>query len=175
MLKIGIWLSLFLIFYIIFSLNTLISIFCFIIVIFIIAFLLLQLHVEYVTYLFLLLYLGGILIFFLFTSLMLHKEYQSFKVFTLPSWDNFFVLIFMSKFFFFWSCLNLKLCCLKNTYLLSYSSCFIENDFFFKELFNNQSDLVFFISLYTEKAFVLFLLGMILLFTLMGVIVITKK
>jgi NADH:ubiquinone oxidoreductase subunit 6 (subunit J) len=155
--------------------NTLISIFCFIIIIFLIAILLLQLHIEYITYLILLLYLGGILIFFLFTTLMLNNEYTSVKIVTQYSLENMLLLLFCCKLFFFMSYLNLKICSfIESFYSKEYSPMLIQNNYFLKELLSNQGDVITFLSLYTEKSILIFILGMILLFTMMGVIVITK-
>lgn len=176
LLKIIIWLSTYFIFYILFSMNTLISIFCFIILIFFIAILLLQLHIEYITYLILLLYLGGILIFFLFTTLMLNKEYQSTRFITQYSFENVILLLFSCKFFFLISYLNFKTCFFtSHLHSITYSPALIQNNYFLKELLNNQGDVTSFLSLYTEKFVLILILGMILLFTMMGVIVITKS
>jgi len=135
LLKIIVWLSTYFIFYILFSMNTLISIFCFIIIIFLISILLLQLHIEYVTYLILLLYLGGILIFFLFTTLMLNNEYTSVRVITQYSLDNFLLLLVSCKLFFLVSYLNLKVCLFnKVLFTQDYSPMLIKNNYFFKTI-----------------------------------------
>lgn len=156
--------------------NSLISIFCFIIIVFLISILLLQLHIEYITYLILLLYLGGILIFFLFTTLMLNNEYTSTKIVTNYSFENIILLLFTGKLFFLISYLNQKICLFHQIALsIDYSPMLIQNNYFLKHLLNNQGDVLSFISLYTEKFILIIILGIILLFTMMGVIVITKS
>lgn len=176
LLKITLWLSIYFIFFILFSMNTLISIFCFIIIIILIAFLMLKLHIEYVTYLILLLYLGGILIFFLFTILMLNNEYTPLTTWSNHySFENIILLLFSCKAFFFMSYFNLKLCFfLENWNSIEYSPMLIVNNYFIKEFLKNQGDIISFFSLYTEQFFLILILAMILLFTMMGVIVITK-
>lgn len=155
--------------------NTLISIFCFILVVFIISILLLKLHVEYITFLILLLYLGGILIFFLFTALMLNNEYNSDKIITKYSFENILLFILFFKTFYLISCLNFKISLFKSLSLVQYLPTYIENNYFLKNFTENHSDVVNFVSLYTEKSLLLIILGFILLFTMLGVIVITKK
>lgn len=175
LLKILIWLASYFIFYILFSLNTLISIFCFILIIFIISLILLQIQVEYLTFLIMLLYLGGILIFFLFTALMLNNEYHSNKTNTPLSVDNIIFLIFFFKCFFLLSCLNFNLCYFRSLFFNNYLSVFIENNYFLSDILKNQGDVLTLMSLYTEKSILLFILGFILLFTMMAIIVITRK
>jgi len=134
------------------------------------------LHIEYLTYLILLLYLGGILIFFLFTTLMLNNEYTSIKVITQYSLENLLLLLISCKFFFIVSYLNLKVCLFNKIFICQdYSPMLINNNYFLKDLLNNQGDVFTFLSLYTEKAVLILILGLILLFTMMGVIVITKS
>ena len=156
--------------------NTLISIFCFILVIFLIAILLLQLHIEYITYLILLLYLGGILIFFLFTTLMLNNEYITTKIVTQYSFGNILLLLVACKAFFLISSLNFKIYLFNATLFPNeYSPLFIHNNYFLQTFLTNQGDVLTFSSLYTDKGVLILILGMILLFTMMGVIVITKS
>ena len=176
LLKITLWLSIYFIFFILFSMNTLISVFCFILIIILIAFLLLQLHIEYVTFLILLLYLGGILIFFLFTVLMLNNENTVLiKTSGYYSCENLLLLLLSCKTFFFISYFNSRICFfLQNWNNTEYSPFLIINNYFLKNFLKNQGDIISFVSLYTEQFLLLLILGMILLFTMMGVIIITK-
>lgn len=174
-IKIIMWLSVYFIFYILFSLNTLISIFCFIVVIFFISLLLLQFQIEYLTFLILLLYLGGILIFFLFTALMLSNEYTPIKVAKNYSLDNIFLFLIVFKGYFAINSLNFYICMEKSENPMIFFPTHINNNFFWNHFFSNQSDVSNFICLFTEKYLLLFILGNILLFTMIGVIVITKK
>lgn len=174
--KILLWLTCYFILYILFSLNTLISIFCFIIVIIITSIFLLQLHIEYLTFLILLLYLGGILIFFLFTSLMLSNEYNSQTKSSLYSTENIVFIFLFVKIYYWVNLYNFKLCTFltfntSNNYYTNY----ISDNYSYIELLNNQHDVLILNSLYSNKIILLFLLGMILLFTMVGVIVITKE
>lgn len=176
LLKLILWLSIYFIFFILFSINTLVSIFCFIIIIILVALLMLSLHIEYVTYLILLLYLGGILIFFLFTILMLNNEYtQLTTTLSYYSLENMILLLFSCKAFFFISYFNSKICFfLENWNSTEYSPMLVVNNYFIKEILKNQGDVISFFSLYTEQFVLIIILAMILLFTMMGVIVITK-
>ena len=170
-----IWLSMYFIFYIIFSINTLISVFCFILLVFFTSVLLFIIHIEYSTYLLLLLYLGGILIFFLFTALMLNNEYSTIKNVKQISFDNILIFLITFKIWFFLTTLNYNINVEKNYLFYDYFPTYIENNYFYKDMLNNHSDIYNFFSLFTENYILLFLLGNILLFTMMGVIVITKK
>lgn len=174
-IKLLMWLSVYFIFYILFSLNTLISIFCFIVVIFFISILLLTFQIEYLTFLILLLYLGGILIFFLFTALMLNNEYTTIKNSKTYSIENMLLILLASKMYFSVNSLNFYICLEKSEITMNFFPTFISNNYFWKDFFANQSDVSNFICLFTEKYLFLFILGNILLFTMVGVIVITKK
>lgn len=174
-IKILIWLSIYFIFYILFSLNTLISIFCFIIIILLTCLLLLQLHLEYLTFLILLLYLGGILIFFLFTALMLNNEYDYKNQNHSLSFENTFIFVFFFKIFFWISLLNNKIIYFKSIYPKYYLNSYISDSFSTSNLLSNQNDVLSLIILYSEKYIFLIVLGMILLYTMIGVIVITKN
>ena len=170
-----IFLTLYFIFYLILSLNTLLSIFCFVIIVFIICILFFQLQVEYITYLTLLLYLGGILIFFLFTALMLNNEYRSVKLKIYFSFENMVLLVFFCKAFFILDTVNFKTSSFKNNIVLPYLTSYIENNFYIQDIIKNHGDIISFLSLYFEQSILLLILGFILLFTMMSVIIITKK
>ena len=58
---------------------------------------------------------------------------------------------------------------------MDYFPTFIENFYFMNDLFKNQGDTITLLSLYTEKSILLLVLGLILLYTMMGVIIITRK
>jgi hypothetical protein len=58
---------------------------------------------------------------------------------------------------------------------MQYFPTFIENNYFLTDLTNNYGDVYALISLYSDKSILLLILGLILLFTMMGVIVITKN
>ena len=173
--KISIWLSTYFVFYILFSLNTLISIFCFIIIILLSCILLLQVHVEYITFLILLLYLGGILIFFLFTSLMLNNEYDYKKQNTTYSFETALLLIFFSKIFYSISIINNKIINFKLMYTNRFLASYITENYALNDLISCHYDIYTIINLYSEKYILLIFLGMILLYTMIGVIVITKN
>jgi len=107
---------------------------------------------------------------------MLNNEYTSVRVITQYSLDNFLLLLVSCKLFFLVSYLNLKVCLFnKVLFTQDYSPMLIKNNYFLKQLLNNQSDVFAFLSLYTDKGILIVILGFILLFTMMGVIVITKS
>jgi NADH:ubiquinone oxidoreductase subunit 6 (subunit J) len=107
--------------------------------------------------------------------LMLNNEYNSDKIITKYSFENILLFIIFFKTFYLISCLNLKISLFKTLSLVQYLPTYIENNYFLKNFTENHSDVVNFISLYTEKSLLLIILGLILLFTMLGVIVITKK
>lgn len=158
-----------------FSLNTLISIFCFILIILNACVLLFQLHVEYLTFLILLLYLGGIIIFFLFTTLMLSNEYDSKKNQNYFSIDNILIILIFVKLFFFINIINKKILYYTNTFYNFLIPVNITQNTYSTNFLSSQNDIILFINLYSEKYIFLISLGMILLFTMIGVIVITKN
>ena len=121
------------------------------------------------------LYLGGILIFFLFTALMLNNEYTSNKSTKQYSLENMFLILISIKLLYLISYLNYNVCVEKTNTITQFIPTYITNGYFFNDFLNNQSDVSSFIVLFSEKYILLFILGFILLFTMMGVIVITKK
>lgn len=136
---------------------------------------LLLIQVEYVTYLIVLIYLGGILIFFLFTALMLNDDYRLVRVATQYSIGNILLFLFIVKFFFFFTYINFNLIRFKAYQSFEYNTFVIENNYTISDLFKNQGDILNLINLYTEKSLLLILLGLILLYTMKGVIVITRQ
>ena len=170
------WSLIYLVFYIIFSVNTLVSVVFFILILFLLCFLLFQIHVEYLTYLILLLYLGGILIFFLFTALMLNKASRSInEIQNYFSFYNILFFVFGLKCFFLLSYLNFNLCYFKSGQAETFAASLITNNYNINDLFKNQGDILNLLTLYTEKSLLLGLLGLNLLFTMMGVIIITRN
>lgn len=135
---------------------------------------LLQLNVEYLTFLILLLYLGGIIIFFLFTTLMLTNEYDSKQKNNYLSIENILILLIFTKLFFLCNVLNKKIIIHINTYYNIFMPTNITGNIFFNKFISAQNDIILFIHLYSEKYIFIILLGMILLFTMIGVIFITK-
>lgn len=135
---------------------------------------LLQLNVEYLTFLILLLYLGGIIIFFLFTTLMLTNEYDSKHKKNYLSIENIFIILIFAKLFFLCNILNKKIIIHANIYYNIFMPTNLTGNFFFNQFISTQSDIILFIHLYSEKYIFIILLGMILLFTMIGVIFITK-
>lgn len=137
--------------------------------------LLLQLHVEYLTFLILLLYLGGILIFFLFTALMLNNEYDSSKQNYFFSFENIILFIIVCKTFFIWNILNNKVIFFTSLNINKYIPSLITDNLSITNYLSTQNDVILFICLYSEKYLLLIFLGLVLLFTMIGVIVITKN
>jgi len=96
------------------------------------------------------------------------------KVNSQYSIENIIFCLFFFKCFFFLTCLNSKLCFTLDSSLTSYLPTFIENNYFYKDITNNQGDVAILIGLYSEKAILLLILGGIILFTMIGVILITR-
>lgn len=130
---------------------------------------------EYLTFLILLLYLGGIIIFFLFTTLMLSNEYDSKKNNHYFSIDTVLIILIFTKLFFLTSILNKQILYYTNTFYNYFIPVNITQNIHIKNFLTSQNDIVLFVNLYSEKYIFLIFLGMILLFTMIGVIVITKN
>lgn len=175
-LNIIMWLIINLLFYIIFSINILISLLSFVMLIGIISFLLLFLHLEYVTYMFLLIYLGGVIIFFLFVILLLHNEASIELLKKKLNLDVVLVVILFFKLFVTLLLLNERLTSkfIKSRY--NYNSSYLSNDLFFTDISQIQGDASYFVPLYSlSNSVLLIMLGLILLFSMIGVIVITTQ
>lgn len=106
---------------------------------------------------------------------MLNNEYDSNKNNYSFSIENIILFLFFFKSFFFVSIFNNKIIEFKNLNSSEYSSTSINNGYKINDLVSNHNDLLNLISLYSDKYILLFILGMILLFTMVGVIVITKN
>ena len=106
---------------------------------------------------------------------MLNNEYNSLKNYSQYSFENILIFIFFIKSYLYITNINYSLCLMKTYISTAYLPTTISNDFFLKDIMNNYGDVFAFVVLYTEKYLLLFILGNILLFTMMGVIVITKK
>jgi|JI8StandDraft_1071087.scaffolds.fasta_scaffold149421_1 hypothetical protein len=134
---------------------------------------LLYFHIEYIAFLILLLYLGGVLIFFLFITLMINKEYTSSKFSSTFSFENLFLFLFFIKSFFLLSYFNCNIyILLQNYYFFSYYPTYIENNYNYNLFLTNKDDAFFLLGLYTEKFFCFLYLGFIFLYGMMGAVLI---
>ena len=139
----------------------------------IVCLLLLYFHIEYVTLLILLLYLGGILIFFLFITLMINKEYIMSKTVILFSVNNIFLFIFFIKTFFLFSVFNCKLYFFLQEYFFCfYFPTYIENNYTLNMFLSNKDDIFFFLGLFSEKFFIFVYIGLLFLYGMIGAILI---
>jgi len=134
---------------------------------------LLYFHVEYIAFLILLLYLGGILIFFLFITLMINKEYTSSKISSTFSLENIFLFLFFIKSFFLLSYFNCKIFFLiQGYYFFFYYPTYISGNYSYNTFLSNKDDAFFFLSLYSEKIFYFLYLGLIFLYGMIGAVLI---
>lgn len=130
-------------------------------------------HLEYISFLILLLYLGGVLIFFLFITLMINKEYTSSKISYIFSLENIFLFLFFMKSFILLSCFNCKIFfILQSYYYFDYFPTYIENNYFYISFLSNKDDALFFLSLYSEKFFCFLYIGLIFLYGMIGAVLI---
>jgi len=131
---------------------------------------------EYVTYVILLIYLGGVVIFFLFLTTYLSNESKLNSGFAKFSLNHALSLIFYLKLLICVFLLNEDV--LGATFLInSHSSLALINNYvFLTDFFSANGDIWYVAPLFcVELAAVLILLGFILLYAMIGVIVILKQ
>jgi NADH:ubiquinone oxidoreductase subunit 6 (subunit J) len=179
-IKLYLWLSVFVILRLVLSYNTLISMLCFSIVILISCSLLFILRLEFLAYIILLIYLGGIIIFFLFSILLLNLNFVNTKNLLIDLWlyiQHILLLLFFLKTGYF----------LLNLYQGVCAVLFETNFTFLPYIFDTyvetmkSNSLIFgmdsyvFIRLYEDKAILLIVLGVILFFVVFAVITLCYK
>lgn len=106
---------------------------------------------------------------------MLNNEYDSGKQSYFFSFENIIYCIILCKVFFVFNILNNKIILFASINKNKYAPSFIVENISTNSYLSNQNDVLLFVCLYTEKYLLLLFLGMVLLFTMIGVIVITKN
>jgi len=174
LIKLYLWLSLFVMWGMIFSYHTLISIFFFFFLVLIISTLLIILRIEFVAYLLLLIYLGGILVFFLFSGMLFSTNFNSiYNSKRLPLYKNnniFFFLIILKlgiALFTLYAKLNLIFFSLAFNYLPSV----FDGDFECSRFLYYNGESYVFTVLYGDKGFLLIIISMVLFATIYGVLI----
>jgi hypothetical protein len=139
----------------------------------IVCFFLFFFHLEYVSFLILLLYLGGVLIFFLVITLMINKEYTSSKNSSIFSCENILIFVFFIKSFFILSYYNSKVfSLLQGYYFFNYFPTYIENNYNYASLLSNKDDAFFLLNLYSDKFMFVIFLGILFLYSMIAVVLI---
>ena len=170
------WLVVFSLVSLILAYNTLVAIFWLFFIVFTFCILLVFLRVEFLAYLFILIYLGGILIFFLFSTFMLNlnfNPYPSNFSLTFFAWLSFPFIIFVSKFVFLILSLSEVISLVGGLLSLQYLPFLnllgpTESVFFGRDAY-------IFLHLYEAKWLYLILVGFMLFFIIFGVITICHK
>jgi len=138
------------------------------------------LRLEFLAYILLLIYLGGILIFFLFASLLVNPNFTNkrYEMSDLSnSIQNLIVLLFFFKIGYYLTCINEKICVLLFENNVSFLPVTFDTHI---ESLKNQGlffsyDSYCFIRLYEDKAILLITVITILFFVIFGVITICYK
>jgi NADH-quinone oxidoreductase subunit J len=156
---------------VIFCRNSLYSILSLIIIIVSSCFILFSLKIEFLSFLLLLIYVGGIAVLFLFMVIMLqlYKDTKQTTIFFLS--QNYLLCIFLClKFVVFIYFFNKVFCSSLNLISFEYLKYNKDNNLFFNIIWN--TDTLIFLNLFTTKAFLFFILGFTLLFSMIGSIAI---
>lgn len=163
LLKLYIFIISFVIWCLILAYNTLLSFFCFFFIILVFSSFLLILRLEFLAYLIILVYLGGILVFFLFSSFMINLNYRSSFTSSFHYINNIYFFIFFFKigylfFIFIFNSVKIR------DYYINFSDISFNQYGVF-----NQDSLIFTI-LYQDKWLMLIVISLILFIVIYGVV-----
>lgn len=136
---------------------------------------LLLLHVEYLTFTLLLLYLGGILVFFLFVAIMLSNEYNTARLESQLPLEAGVGSILGFKICLSLAALNENVVFFMSKVQYYYIPTHITNNIFITDLYQIDGDTSYFISLYTDKYIYIGMLGLLLLFSMIGIVLIVYQ
>jgi len=158
---------------VIFSSNVLYSILSLVFLIVTGGLVLIVLNIEFLSFIIMLLYIGAIAVLFLFVVMMLRLDKNNSKYIKMSflSADGILYALFGLKISFFIFYLNQKLSNFVN--LFSYQFTIFQSDSIYE--FANPvligGDSIVFLSLFTQKYYFFFLIGIILLFAMVGAII----
>jgi NADH:ubiquinone oxidoreductase subunit 6 (subunit J) len=154
---------------IIFCRNSLYSIINLVFLIIFSCVIIFNLKVEFLTFILLLIYVGAISILFLFIVMMLDLD-KTEKLNINFNYSNYYFIYFLLvlKFFFFFFFLNKKICVSLGIFSFEYIKYNNDINCFSQFLFNERNDNLIFINLFSQKFFLFIIIGIILLFSMVG-------
>lgn len=158
---------------VIFSRNALYSILSLVFLIVTGSCLLLLLEVEFLSFVILLLYVGAVAVLFLFVVLMLQLSKINSKMIKMSffSSDGILYALFLFKLFFFIFYFNFKLSTFIHLFSYSFNHFNYDSYYSFSDPLMLCGDSIIFLNLFTQKYFFFILVGVILLFSMVGSIV----
>lgn len=158
---------------VIFSRNALYSILSLVFLIVTGSCILLLLEVEFLSFVILLLYVGAIAVLFLFVVMMLQlsKPHSKMIQMSFLSADGILYFLFLFKLLFFIFYFNLKLSTFISLFSYSFNIFNSDNYYSFSDPLMICGDSIIFIIIFTQKYFFLIIVGLILLFSMIGSIV----
>jgi NADH:ubiquinone oxidoreductase subunit 6 (subunit J) len=134
--------------------------------------------IEFLAFILLLIYVGAITILFLFIVMMLQlneKETTVKESFYLSLNNCFLYVILLIKLSFILFYFNKKLALSMNKFSFEFIKYNTDINLFYKSIFFNSKDINFFLSLFTQKYFFFIIIGIILLFAMIGSISLCLK
>lgn len=157
---------------VILSRNSLYSIISLIFVILGSCFLLFCLEVEFLTFILLLIYIGAIAILFLFVMMMLELNKEEIKKKSLVVLSTKYLLYFICifKLLFLVMFFNKKLSIMLNSFSYEFLNYNEDLNIFHNSLFKIDNDVILFLNIFTQKYFFFSVIGIILLFAMVGAI-----
>lgn len=152
---------------VVFNRNSLYSIISFIFVILSSCSLLFLLKIEFLVFILLLIYIGAIAVLFLFFIMMLQLntvEIDKSVLFILSSKYLVYAIIIAKLNFYFYFFYK-KLVVVLNSFSYEF---FVNSDEYLKVLFSIENDILIFLNIFTQKYFFFLIVGLILLFSMVG-------
>lgn len=136
------------------------------------GFILLILEIEFLSFIIMLLYIGAVAVLFLFVILMLqlNKNHSKYLKMSFLSTDGILYLLFGLKIVFLIFYLNKKLSCFISAFSYQFTT-FDYDSYSFVDFLLIGGDSIIFLGLFTQKYYFLILVGIILLFAMVGSIV----
>jgi NADH:ubiquinone oxidoreductase subunit 6 (subunit J) len=158
---------------VIFSTNVLNSILSLVFLIVTGGCILLVLDIEFLSFIIMLLYIGAIAVLFLFVVMMLqlNKNNSKYLKMSFLSTDGVLYLLFGLKIFFFAFYLNKKLSCFISLFSYQFTNFHYDSNYCFVNFLLVGGDSIAFLGLFTQKYYFFILVGIILLFAMVGSIV----
>lgn len=155
---------------VIFSKNSLYSIISLIFVILGSSFILFCFEIEFLVFILLLIYIGAIAVLFLFIIMMLELNQEKTETnlrFELST-TKLLYIIFLIKLNIYFYYLNEKLSISLNTFCYEFLQYNDDLNIFYNSLFKINNDIFLFLFIFTEKYFFFGMVGLILLFAMVG-------
>lgn len=158
---------------VIFCRNSLYSILSLIFIIVGSCFILFLLKIEFLAFLLLLIYIGGITVLFLFVVMLLQLYKDNKKITVCFYFQNYLMYIILClKFIIFIFFFNKVFCASLDLVSFEYIKYNKDNNLFLNVIWNTGTDTLIFLNLFTTKVFLFFIIGFTLLFAMVGSIAI---